>query len=454
MFRRVLSTPFFIFLALLPSLLLAKGSAKQPNIVYILADDLGYGDLGCYGQQVLATPNIDQLAQEGVRFTQHYAGNAVCTPSRSSLLTGQHPGHVRHRDNPRFVDSYGFLPEEITFAEVMKTAGYQTAITGKWHVGDRNDTEDIPPYHGFDYSYCVGFPYPDGGVEHWPSHLFKNGELTKIPENQKGVHGAYMDDLYTDAAIRFLHERDKEKPFILYLSFQGVHTPMDGKISETYADKEWPEVEKVFASMLEKVDTNTGRLLAELEKLGLEENTVVFFTSDNGPHLEGGHDDKYFHSSGMIRGAKRDLTEGGIRVPFIARWPGVVTARSENDHISAFWDMLPTFAEIGGAKVSNKVDGLSFVPTLKGKRQKEHDYLYWENQEYGGQQAVRQGDWKLFRIGVMENPDAPWQLFNLIADPAELHDLSSQYPERVQSLAKLAAEAHEPSPIAPLFPNE
>ncbi|MDQ8201200.1 arylsulfatase [Pelagicoccus enzymogenes] len=440
-----------ISLACLAATAQATSKDARPNIVYILADDLGYGDLGCYGQKAIATPYIDQLAQQGMKFTQHYAGNAVCTPSRSSLLTGKHPGHVRHRDNPRFVHSYGFLPEERTFSEVMQSAGYQTAITGKWHVGDRNDSEDIPPYHGFDYSYCVGFPYPEGGVEHWPSHLFENGEMVKIPANQNGQRGAYMDDLYTDAAIRFLKERDSEKPFILFLSFQGVHVPMDGKISPDYADKEWPEVEKIFASMLQKVDTNTGRILEELEALGLASNTVVLFTSDNGPHLEGGHDHEFFHSNGPLRGAKRDLLDGGIRVPLIVRWPGIVPQHSQSDHVSAFWDMLPTFADIASESVPADTDGISFLPALRGEPQKQHPFLYWENQEYGGQQAVRQDHWKLYRKGVMENASGDWELYNLNSDPAELHDLAAQHPEIVRELSKHATNSHVPSPIAPLF---
>lgn len=431
----------------------AASADSRPNIVYILADDLGYGDLGSYGQKSIATPRIDQLAAQGMRFTRHYAGNAVCTPSRSSLLTGRHPGHVRHRDNPRFVHSYGFLPEETTFAEIMRDAGYQTAITGKWHVGDRNDSEDIPPYHGFDYSYCIGYPYPDRGMEHWPSHIFINGEQTSIPGNGEGRKGRYMDELYTDAAIGFLENRDEDRPFMLFLSFQGVHTPMDGKISPTYVDRDWPEVEKVFASMLEQVDIQTGRFLDALEGLGLADNTVVFFTSDNGPHLEGGHDDKYFGSSGPLRGAKRDLLEGGIRVPLIVRWPGVVPTHSLNEHISVFWDMPATFAQIGSAPVPHDTDGIGFLPTLRGQPQPRHDHLYWENQEYGGQQAVLQGDWKLVRQGVMKDPMVPWQLFNLISDQAELHDLADQYPDIVARLAHLAEEAHVPSPIAPLFPE-
>ena len=454
MLRRVIPSLLGLLTFLLaPRVAGAETPGPRPNIVYILADDLGYGDLGSYGQQDIATPNIDRLAAEGMRFTQHYAGNAVCTPSRSSLLTGKHPGHVRHRDNPRFVHSYGFLPEELTFAEVLKAAGYTTAITGKWHVGDRNDSTDIPPYHGFDYSYCVGYPYPNGGVEHWPSHLFENGVMTQIPENQEGRRGKYMDDLYTDAAIQFLHDRDAGKPFVLFLSFQGVHVPMDGEISPDYAGKEWPEVERVFASMLQKVDDNTGRFLAELDTLGLADNTVVFFTSDNGPHLEGGHDHRFFNSGGTLRGGKRDLTEGGIRVPLIVRWPGKVTPHSESPHISAFWDMLPTFAEIGGAPIPADTDGISFLPALEQRPQPNHDFLYWENQEYGGQQAVRRGDWKLFRKGILTDPNAEWQLFNLISDPAELHDRADTHPEFVRELSELATEAHVPSVIAPLFPR-
>ena len=443
----------FLGVAILATLGAATSLASRPNIVYILADDLGYGDIGCYGQQDIATPHIDRLAAEGMRFTNHYAGNSVCTPSRSSLLTGKHPGHVRHRDNPRFVHSYGFLPEELTFAEVLQTAGYTTAITGKWHVGDRNDSEDIPPYHGFDYSYSVGYPYPNGGIEHWPSHLFENGVMTPIPANQDGQRGKYMDDLYTDSAIQFLRDRDTEKPFVLFLSFQGVHVPMDGEISSDYADKDWPEVERIFASMLQKVDDNTGRLLEELEQQGLSENTVVFFTSDNGPHLEGGHDHRFFNSGGILRGGKRDLLEGGIRVPLIVRWPGTVAPHSQSSHISAFWDMLPTFAEIGGTEIPADTDGISFLPSLQQHPQPTHDFLYWENQEYGGQQAVRRGDWKLFRQGILTDANAKWQLFNLISDPAELHDCADDHPEIVRALSALAADAHEPSAIAPLFPE-
>jgi arylsulfatase A-like enzyme len=427
--------------------------AARPNIVYILADDLGYGDLGCYGQQQIATPNIDALARESLRFTQHYAGNSVCTPSRSSLLTGLHTGHTRHRDNPRFVDSYGFLPTHRTFAEVMRTAGYATAIAGKWHVGDRADTRDIASFHGFDFAYCVGYPYPDRGVEHWPSRLYTNGRETPIPENADARHGRYMDDLYTEAALRFIRE-NRAKPFLVYLSFQSVHAPLDAEISPTYAGRPWPDVEKRFASSLEKLDRNVARVLATLDELGLARDTVVFFTSDNGPHKEGGHDPKFFQSGGALRGGKRDLYEGGVRVPLLVRWPGVVRAGTTTDHVCAFWDMLPTFAELGGAEAPRGIDGLSFAPVLRGQPAPRHETLYWENLEGGGKQAVRAGNWKAVRLNVSRAGAAKLELYDLARDPAEQHDVAAAHPDIARRLEQVMTVSHVPSPRAPLLPGE
>jgi arylsulfatase A len=450
--------PSFFFRALGLALLGSAGAVSaaapaRPNIVYILADDLGYGDVGCYGQQRIATPHIDALAREGMRFTQHYAGNTVCTPSRSSLLTGRHSGHVRHRDNPRFVDSYGFLPGELTFADGLRRAGYATGIAGKWHVGDRADTTDMAHHHGFDFAYCVGYPYPDGGIEHWPSHLFTNGLKTPIPENAGGKHGRYMDDLYTDAALRFLGEK-RDRPFVFFLSFQSVHAPMDGAISPTYADRDWPAVEKTFASMLERLDENVGRVTSALKALGLAENTVVFFSSDNGPHKEGGHDPEFFNSNGPFRGGKRDLYEGGVRVPLIVRWPGVIPSAAVSEHVSASWDMLPTFAEIGGATVPRSIDGVSLAATLRGGLQRAHEFLYWESPGEGGKQAVRFGNWKGVRLNVTKNEAAPFQLYDLAADPAESRDVAAQHPDIVRRIAQIATDAHVPSPMSALLPGE
>ncbi len=429
-------------------------SMLRPNIIYILADDLGYGDLSCQGQEVLATPHLDRLAAEGMRFTQHYAANTVCQPSRSGLLTGQHSGHARHRDNQRFVDSRGFRPEDVTFAEVMRSAGYATAICGKWHLGDRADSTGIPHHHGFDYAYCMGYPYPEGGREHWPSHVFVNGRQTPIPENSGGRKARYMDDLYTDAAIEFIG-RPRSNPFILYLAFQGVHAPIDGRISPRFAERDWPEVEKGFASMLERVDENVGRLLAALERLGLDERTLVLFSSDNGPHREGGHEVEFFRSRGGLRGYKRDLYEGGIRVPLLARWPGAVPAGSVSGHISAMWDLLPTFAELAGTATPSSTDGLSLVPTLLGRgAQRKHEWLYWETRERTGGQAVRWGDWKAVRVGVLRNGSAPLELYNLARDPAEERDVAAENPAVVARILALMNEAHVPVPESPLFPAE
>lgn len=450
------------FLLGLASVAAAAEPATRPNIVYILADDLGYGDLGCYGQTVLQTPNIDRLAAEGVRFTQHYAASSVCEPSRSSLLTGKHPGHVRHRALLRFVNNIGFKPEDVTFAEVMKTAGYATAIAGKWHLGDRADTDGPPHNHGFDFAYCVGYPYPAGGIEHWPSHVFVNGRQMPIAENEGGKQVRYMDDLYTDAALQFIREH-RDGPFLVYLSLQSPHAPMDGKIAAKYADQPWPEVEKRFASMVDSADQNVGRVMATLRSLGLDQNTVVFFSSDNGPHAEGGHDPEFFRSRGLLRGIKRFLYEGGIRVPFIARWPGMIAPGTASDHVSAFWDMLPTFAELGGAALPAKTDGLSLVPTLRARPQPAHPWLYWEILKETGTkpgdngksaQAVRLGSWKGVRIGVDRDSKVPFELYNLAADPAELHDVAATHPDIVARLMAIVAEAHVTSEEFPLYPEE
>jgi len=449
----------FLLVALLNALLARAISAPaapaqaKPNIIYILADDLGYGDLGCYGQTQMPTPHIDQLAIEGLKFTQHYAGNSVCTPSRSSLLTGLHAGHVRHRDNPPFVKSYGFLPGQVTFGDVMRTAGYATGIAGKWHVGDRSDTKDMAQYHGFDMAYCVGYPYPDGKREHWPSHIFLNGVMIQIPENQNGQQGRYMDDLYTEAAVHFI-EQNRARPFILFLSFQSVHAPIDAAISTAYSGKDWPKTEKTFASMNERVDKNVGLMLDTLKRFGLSDNTIVFFTSDNGPHHEGGHKSGFFHSAGPLRGGKRDLYEGGVRVPLLVRWPGVIKPHTTTDQICAFWDMLPTFAEIGGATTPKDLDGISFLPTLLGKLQPQHEYLYWETVEEGGKQAVRLGKWKGVRLNVSRDENAPFSLYDLETDLKEKNDIAAQHPDIVERMTQIATQAHVPSPKSALFPSE
>jgi arylsulfatase A len=455
-------TPFTALFALMSCSLVSSLAASaapgtgvpttRPNIIYILADDLGYGDLGCYGQQQIATPHLDRMAAEGIRFTQHFAGNTVCAPSRSSLLTGHHPGHARHRDNQRFVNSYGFRPEDVTFGEVMQSAGYATAICGKWHLGDRADSTDIPHYHGFDHAYCIGYPYPEGGREHWPSHVFVNGRQTTIPENTGGRKGRYMDDLYTDAAIAFAR-RERERPFLIFLSLQGVHAPIDPVLSRRYAGRDWPEVAQGFASMLEIVDANVGRLLAELKALGLDQKTIVLFSSDNGPHSEGGHDARFFRSSGELRGGKRDLYEGGVRVPLIARWPGAIRPGAESDHISANWDLLATFAELGGAKVTSAHDGISLVPALLGRPQPKHTYLYWECRERTGAQAVRWGDWKAVRRDVLRNASAPLELYDLRTDPGERVDVAAKNPTVVVRIQSMMTEAHVPVPGQPLFPE-
>jgi arylsulfatase A-like enzyme len=338
----------------------------------------------------------------------------------------------------------------VTFAEVLKEAGYATAICGKWHLGDRADSTDTPHHHGFDYAYCIGYPYPEGGREHWPSHVFVNGRQTAIPENTGGRNGRYMDDLYTEAAIEFIrHQRGG--PFVVFLSLQGPHAPIDANISPRYAGRDWPDVEKRFASMLERTDENVGRLTGALRELALDGQTLVLFSSDNGPHLEGGHDAQFFRSSGGLRGAKRDLYEGGIRVPLIARWAGVVRPGSTSAHLSGGWDLLPTMVELAGAPAPAGIDGISFAPTLRGMTQRAHEFLYWETRERGGSQAVRWGDWKVVRRGLLQTPDAPLELYDLPRDPAEGSDVAARHPDIVTRMREMMVRSHVPAPEAPLF---
>src|SRR5437899_97725 len=410
----------------------------RPNIVFILADDLGYGDVGCYGQQRIRTPNIDNLAAEGMRFTQCYAGSTVCAPSRCALMTGLHTGHATVRGN-------AFVPlraQDVTVAEVLKRAGYTTALIGKWGLGEPG-TSGVPNRKGFD----TFFGYLNQGHAHnyYPDYLWRNEERTKIEGNvvKNGVtsrRAQYAPDLLTKEALRFV-EQQKDKPFFLYLAHitphannerghkegNGLEVPSDAP----YSDKSWPQIEKNYAAMVTRMDADVGRLMTQLKKLGLEENTIVFFSSDNGPHKEGGHDPRFFQSGGPLQGIKRDLYEGGIRVPMIARWPGHIAAGRASDHVWAFWDFLPTAADLSGATVPAGLDGISVLPTLLGKgEQKQHDFLYWEFHERGFQQAVRRGDWKALRSAWGE----PLELYDLRSDLAEKHNVAGRHAEIVDRI--------------------
>lgn len=428
-------------------------AARKPNIVFILADDLGYGDIGSYGQKQIKTPCLDRLASEGTRFTACYAGSTVCAPSRCALMTGLHMGHAHVRGNA----SVPLRPEDATVAEVLKGAGYATALIGKWGLGEAGST-GVPPKKGFD-SF---FGYLNQGHAHnyYPDFLWRNEEKTPLEGNTGGKRTTYSHDLFAKEALEFVEKQHKDRPFFLYLAFtiphannergraegNGMEVPSD----EPYAKENWPQVEKNRAAMVTRLDADVGRLLAKLKDLGLERDTLVFFTSDNGPHSEGGSSGKYFHSSGPFRGIKRDLYDGGIRVPMIVRRPGTVPAGRESAQAWAFWDVLPTLADVAGAKAPAGLDGISMLPTILGREteQKPHPPLYWEFHEGGFSQAVRLGKWKGVRTGAGE----PLEIYDLDADPGERNDVAAGHPdiaEKIEAILKSARTDSKEFPVKP-----
>lgn len=442
-----------------------------PNIIYIIADDLGYGDLGCYGQQLIPTPNIDRLASEGMLFTQHYAGTCVCAPSRSSLMTGQHTGHTYIRGNKEMKPE-GQQPlkaEAITIPEVLKKAGYVSGAFGKWGLGPVGSEGD-PNSQGFDEFF--GYNCQRLAHNYYPWHLWHNNEKIILEENRDSLDGIYAPALIHEKALQFI-ERNKDNPFFCFIPTVIPHAELitPEKYIEMFRDKFLPELayegcdpgcdvykqggyrsqaesHAAFAAMIYYLDEQVGEIVNKLEELGISDNTIVIFTSDNGPHKEGGADPDYFNSNGPFKGYKRDLYEGGIRVPLIVKWPGKIQPGSVSGHKSAFWDVMPTFAEVAGLDTPEDIDGISFLPTLLNKgKQKEHDYLYWEFYEMGGRRAVLQGDWKAVQYDVKKNPDGPIMLFNLAEDPGEENDLAADYPEKIAKFRELIDEAHTPSEI-------
>ena len=429
--------------------------AEKPNIIFILADDLGYGDLGCYGQQVIRTPNIDRMAAEGMIFTDHYAGSTVCAPSRCCLMTGLHTGHAYVRGNARVP----LRPDDATVAERLKAAGYTTGIIGKWGLGEP-ETTGVPNEQGFDHWF--GYLNQRHAHNYYPEYLWRNGEKVSLANEVKPVNPPggvatkrvqYSHDLFTADALRFVTD-NKDGPFFLYLAYtiphannearnEGMEVPSYGP----YANADWPDPQKGHAAMITRMDGDVGRLFARLQALNIDRNTLVFFSSDNGPHKEGGADPAFFDSNGPLRGYKRDLYEGGIRVPFIARWPGRIEAGSGSNHISAFWDILPTCCEVAGVAPPEGIDGISIVPTLLGEPQKQqkHEFLYWEFHEQGKKQAVRMGDWKGVRLNVARDPDGPIELYNLATDLGEERNVADEHPDIVREMAVIMAASHEPS---------
>ncbi|MBM4024790.1 MAG: arylsulfatase [Planctomycetes bacterium] len=440
----------------------AAEATRKPNIIFILADDLGYGDLGCYGQKVIQTPNIDRLAAEGMRFTDHYAGTTVCAPSRCSLMTGLHTGHTYVRGN-REIQPMGQLPlpaGTLTLPRVLQQAGYTTALIGKWGLGGPYST-GTPNRQGFDYFF--GYLCQRHAHNYYPEFLFRNDARVPLKNKVAGgrLDGAgvatekveYAHDQIEREALTFV-EQNRGGPFFLYWAVTLPHANNEGgkegmEVPDygIYADRDWPEPQKGHAAMITRLDSGIGRLLQKLKDLGLDENTLVFFTSDNGPHREGGADPDFFDSNGPLRGIKRDLYEGGIRVPLLARWPGRIAAGAVTDHISAFWDFLPTCAELAGAGPMANTDGISLLPTLLGspELQRKHEALYWEFHEGGSVQAVRMGRWKAVRPFGKD-----MELYDLQTDPGETRNVARYQPAVVAQLKDYLAAARTESEFWPL----
>jgi arylsulfatase A-like enzyme len=430
--------------------LLAQAALSQPNIIFIMADDLGYGDLSCYGQKTLKTPNIDRIASEGIRFTDVYAGNTVCAPSRCALATGMHMGHatVRGNRNPEVP----LRPDDVTFAEVLKTAGYRTAQFGKWGVGGPV-TLGRPNLQGFDDFF--GYLSQWHAHNYYPEHLWDNEVEMFIGNNRSGLRGTYSHDLFTERALKFL-DSSHEKPFLLYLPYAVPHTNnelgnatgdgMEVPDYGSFAGRDWPKPEKGQAAMIDMLDRDVGKIMAKLKELRIDRNTIIFFTSDNGPHQEGGHKMEFFDSNGALRGMKRDLYEGGIRVPMVVRWPGAIEAGRVSDEPWAFWDVLPTMAELAGVPAPKDIDGISMVPTLLGKPQTSHEYLYWEFHERGFKQAVRMGEWK----GVRLSAGGAIELYNLKADIGEHSNIADRHPDVVRKIERIMRTGRTESPDFPV----
>jgi arylsulfatase A-like enzyme len=439
----------------------------RPSILFILADDLGYGDLGCYGQTKIKTPNLDKLAAGGMRFTDFYAGSTVCAPSRCTLMTGQHTGHAWIRGNA----AVALRAQDLTMPELLKQSGYHTCLIGKWGLGNEN-TSGMPQKKGFDE--FLGYLDQGHAHDYYTDHLWRydppsstkegyDGPMV-FAENQSGRHGLYTHDLFTTAALNFLRYSKPDqfngfRPFFLYLAYtiphanneegqrtgNGMQVPSDAP----YSDQAWPQVEKNKAAMITRLDSDVGRLMDKLKALQIEDNTIVIFTSDNGPHKEGGVDPKFFQSAGPLRGIKRDLYEGGIRVPLIVSWPGHIKPGTVNHEPFAFWDFLPTAAALAQAKVAEPIDGISLLPVwLDLPQTNHHECLYWEFHERGFQQAARMGDWKAVRLKT----DGALELYNLKTDPGEKQNVAAQNPEVVAKLEAWLKTARADSEHWPIKP--
>ncbi|MEM6278629.1 MAG: arylsulfatase [Verrucomicrobiota bacterium] len=458
----------FIFIA--ASLALFASAKEKPNIIYILADDLGYNDLGCFGQKQLETPNIDALAARGMKLTRHYSGSTVCAPSRCVLLTGKHTGNATVRGNGLVL----LKPTDITIAQKLKEVGYATGCFGKWGVG-HPPARDEPNHFGFDQFF--GYVNMFHAHNFYPEFLIEDGELFPLnnqiddpwkenPDYHLGgvkegtgvakVKNDYAPHFITSRALDFIEE-NAAQPFFLYFALNMPHTnneagrepyrngmevPDYGK----FAAEDWPDPEKGFAEMMRIVDDYVGQIVAKLEEQGISENTLILFSSDNGPHEEGQHLVEFFDSNGELRGKKRDLFDGGIRVPTIATWQGQIEAGTESDILSGFQDVFPTLADVAGFELPDDLDGVSLLPTLQGKPadQQHHEFLYWEFLERGGKKAVTSKKWKAIQLDTLKPNPLPTLLFDLEADPSEAIDVAADHPEVVQQMERWIEESHTP----------
>jgi len=444
----------------------AKGTSPPPNIVLIMADNLGYGDLGCYGQKRIKTPNLDQMAAEGMRFTQFYSAALVCAPARCTLMTGLHTGHCRIRGNHRDSDIQALEPEDVTIAEVLKGRDYATAVVGKWGLGDEGNA-GIPNLQGFDFFF--GYLNQVHAHNYFPHFLWRNQQrvkLANVVKHPKKLYqspelgGAatkrvdYAPDMFTAEALSFVEKQTKDRPFFLYLAYNYPHPNCESWLVKQhgaevpdygmYAEEDWPEIQKGHAAMITRMDRDIGRMFDLLKQRGFDQETLVMFTSDNGPHAGDRLNPEFNDSNGPLRGVLRDVYEGGIRVPMIARWPKQIAPGRTTDHISSLVDVLATCADVACVEAPPG-DGFSFLPTLLGKdaKQKKHEHLYWEFYERGSAQAVRLGDWKAIRKPMMTGKI---ELYNLRDDLAETANIAKDHPDIVAQVEAIMKREHQPSP--------
>jgi len=476
-------SPILYFYLLCSSFLLSSFQVKEnsgastptpPNVIFILADDLGYGDLGFLGQQYILTPALDRLASQGMRFSQHYSGAPVCAPSRSTLLTGLHTGHTPIRGNFEIQPEGQYpMPDTLlTLGKIFQQAGYHTAAFGKWGLGFVGTTGD-PSNQGFDQFF--GYNCQRYAHRYYPAYLWDNQQQVPLLGNDWTTKTTFAPDLIHQKSLEFI-EANQHQPFFLFLPLVMPHAELAVPEDETFHyyrtkfGEEFPHIappggdygpemvipgyqsqpypRATFAAMVARIDRYVGEIVSKLEVLGISENTLVIFTSDNGAHQEGGADPLFFDSNGPFRGFKRDLYEGGIHVPLVAHWPGKIKAGSQSGHVAAFWDWLPTLADAIGAASPAGIDGISFLPTLldAGKQQLP-DHLYWEFHESGGRQALRKGDWKLVKYQVQDATKTTLELFDLSVDPMEQRNIALDHPALVAELEGLMQKAHRPNPI-------